>query len=125
MIRISATGASRDDNYNKLEYIRFNDPRVEKIYCYFLTKHRKMADGSLREPDNWKKGFDAGVVLDSKGRHFLDQWEYEKYGFAKRPDEEVNEVESLCAEMFGVKARLYELLQDDSKYQEAIDYFMR
>lgn len=123
-MRQSKTGALRNDNTNKLEWVRFNDPRVEKIYAFFMHKHRHLADGTLREPDNWKKGFDSGDVLDSKGRHFLDGWEIEKYGFAVRPDEDsVDEIETLCAEMFGVKARLYELVKDDENYRKAVEYF--
>lgn|SRR3990167_2661486 len=124
MTRMFKSGATRNDSKDKLEFIRFNDPRVEKVYAYFMHKHRHLPDGTLREPDNWKLGFDDGVILDSRGRHFLDSWEIEKYGKAHRPDEpEVNQIETLCAELFGIKAKLYELVKDDKIYEEALNYF--
>lgn len=54
-IRVSATGASRDTSNGKVDFCSLNSPLVEKAFGEYMLKHRKMSDGSLREPDNWKK----------------------------------------------------------------------
>ena len=99
------TGATRDTDQGKLGYMGFFNPFVLKRYAEYMHKHRQQSDGSLRDPDNWQKGIDKKVYLDSKCRHFMDTWLW-AYG-----DPSVDIEETLCAELFNTMGFLYELLR--------------
>ncbi len=46
------TGATRDDNTNKLSYSKGLSSQVLQRYLEYLGKHRGQADGKLRDWDN-------------------------------------------------------------------------
>ena len=102
------SGATRDGDENKLSLIKALCPLVMKRYIEYLGKHRKQADGNMRDWDNWKQGIPIGVYMDSKGRHFLDTWLHHD-GF---PEEAVcDDIEDvLCAVMFNTMGYLHEIL---------------
>ncbi len=68
------SGATRDKNEDKLEYARFFSPEVLHYFAKYMHKNRIQTDGKLRDPDNWKKGMDFQVYMDSMARHFWDVW---------------------------------------------------
>ena len=59
------TGATRDALDGKLSYRGFLDPAVLERYSQYMHEKRTLSDGSLREPDDWKKGIPRKVYLDS------------------------------------------------------------
>ncbi len=73
-IRTFETGASRDTNEGKIEYARHLSPEAIKAFCEYMHKHRKLPDGTLRDPDNWKKGFPKQSLVDSMFRHQMEIW---------------------------------------------------
>ena len=73
-IREFDTGATRDTDVGKLSYIKGLCPNVLRGYMQYLDKHRRQSDGNMRDFDNWKKGIEKDVYLDSLGRHFWDVW---------------------------------------------------
>jgi hypothetical protein len=112
-IRQFKSGAKRDTNEGKLEYARFLSPIVIRRYAEYMNKHRKMTDGTLREPDDWQQLFGENheqICMDSLARHFMDIW-LENDGYKSRDGKE----EALCAIMFNSMAMLYKLLKVDSK----------
>ena len=112
-IRQWDSGANRDNTENKLEYARFMCPKVIQRYAEYMHKHRKVADGSLREPDNWKGLFGeehTRVCMDSLSRHYMDLWLLHE-GFEAREDVE----EALCAIMFNSMAYLHKVLKDKNR----------
>lgn len=72
MIRIFKDGGTRDTSNGKFAYYGFRHPLVEHSYGAYMHRHRKMPDGSLRDPDNWWKGWDKTTSLDCMVRHVVD-----------------------------------------------------
>jgi hypothetical protein len=70
--RTFASGALRDVADNKLEYYGFRHPLLEQYFAEYMHKHRKMPDGTLRDSNNWWKGWDKIVSLQSLVRHVED-----------------------------------------------------
>ena len=102
------TGATRDNNENKLSFIKALCPLVLKRYVEYIGKHRKQADGDMRDWDNWKQGIPKDVYIDSKGRHFIDTWlHYEGYG-QEAVHDDIEDI--LCAELFNTMGFLHEIL---------------
>lgn len=112
-IRRFETGATRNSDRGKYEIARFLDPLVIREFCAYMHKHRQLTDGSLRDPDNWKKGLSKQSLIDGLARHWQDIWEIHEYGGTARPEsgERVDESDALCAIMFNTMALLHRLIQ--------------
>lgn len=111
------TGATRNDNPDRLDYEAFLSPIVLQRYAQYLHKNRKQADGKMREGDNWQKGIPQEVYMKSKFRHFMDTWLYYR-GFDS--DQTSNDIEvSLCAELFNTMGMLFEILKDRNAIEKA------
>lgn len=74
MVRQFDTGATRDLDENKLDFEGFLSPRVTLHFAQYMHGKRKMADGSLRDADNWQKGIPMDAYMKSMWRHFHDLW---------------------------------------------------
>ena len=72
MLRQFDGGAVRDTANGKIEYIGFTDVLVEHSFGNYMLKHQTCSDGSLRQADNWKSGWDTKISLDSMVRHVMD-----------------------------------------------------
>ena len=110
VIRKFSTGATRDTAQNKLDFEGFESPIVWKSYAQYLNKHRKTADGSLRESDNWQKLFGEkhyDVCMKSMLRHVVDVWMQHR-GFEGEQALE----DDLNAIIFNCKAYLFKLLTE-------------
>ena len=101
------SGATRNDDENRIDPEGFFSVLVVKRYCEYMHKHRKQADGKLRDSDNWMKGIPKKAYMKSAWRHFLDWWS-EHREFASREGLEV----ALCALMFNVMGYLHEVLRE-------------
>ncbi len=104
------SGATRDNNEGKFDYEGFLSPIVIEAYGRYMHKHRKQADGKLRDSDNWQKGMPKDAYIKSAFRHFIDVWK-EHRGFKGRDGLE----EALCALLFNIQGYLYEYLKDQKK----------
>lgn len=104
-MRTFESGATRNDNPDRLDYESFLSPAVLKRYAEYLHKHRVQADGKLRDSDNWQQGIPKDVYMKSAVRHFIDVWA----GHRKAWD--VDMEESLCAVMFNIMGYLFEHLK--------------
>ena len=93
------TGATRDTDIGKNDYIGFLSPLVIRRYGDYMRKHQEQSDHTLRTSDNWKKGIPKDAYIRSAGRHFLDWW-LEHEGYKSREGVE----EALCALLFNVLA---------------------
>jgi hypothetical protein len=107
------TGATRDSGEGKYEYARFFDSRVVKSDAAFMHKHRLQVDGTLRDPDNWKRGIPIQNYMDGLARHFQDLWELHQHGSATRPEtgESVDLIETLAAIRFNCMGWMFEVLK--------------
>lgn len=70
--RTFASGANRNSAEGKLEYYGFSHPLVETSFAQYMHHHRKLEDGTLRDSDNWWKGFPDRVIIESLLRHIQD-----------------------------------------------------
>lgn len=109
-IRTFDTGATRDTDQGKLDFIKAFSPIVILRYLRYLDKHRKQPDGSYRDFDNWKKGIPQEAYISGGGRHFLDTWLLTE-GYATEDNHGPVEIEdAICAQMFNLMGRLHEML---------------
>jgi hypothetical protein len=126
-IRTFDTGATRDTDMGKNDYEGFLSPFVLERFGDYMTKHRKQSDGSLRDSDNWQKGFGIGekhfqTCIKSMWRHLLDVWFIHRghYRFDKQRNEEITIDEALCALLFNVMAYLHQYLINMAKDKQNI-----
>jgi len=107
------SGATRDSDTNKNDYEGFLSPLVLERYGNYMTKHRKQADGQLRDSDNWMKGIPKEAYIKSMWRHFLDVWFIHRgyKRFDKQRNEEITIDEALMALLFNVMGYTYEILK--------------
>lgn len=105
-IREFETGATRTDDKERLDYEGFLSPLVLKRYAEYMHKHRKQADGTLRDSDNWQKGIPVTEYMKSKWRHFMDTWRIVRCG-----GDEAELEDFLCAELFNTMGLLHEILK--------------
>lgn len=109
------TGATRDNDDTKPDYEGFMSPLVVEAFGAYMNKHRKQADGKLRDSDNWQKGIPMNAYMKSGFRHFVEWWK-EHRGIETKDGIE----EALCAMLFNVSGYLHEYLKLKAKL-EAID----
>lgn len=105
-VREFATGAKRDSDVGKFDYEGFYNPLVVERFGEYMNKHRAMADGSLRDSDNWQLGMTKQVYMKSGWRHFFDWWKAHR-GYTARESIE----EALCALIFNAQGYLFEVLK--------------
>lgn len=71
-MRVFEGGGLRDSSEGKLNYYGFRHPKLEQSFAEYMHEHRKMPDGSLRDANNWWKGWDKEISLQSMVRHMED-----------------------------------------------------
>lgn len=107
------SGATRDNDETKYDYEGFLSPLVIEAYGKYMHKHRKQADGKLRDSDNWQKGFGDNhfdVCIKSLWRHFMDLWR-EHRGLPSREGLD----DAICGILFNVMAYYHKILADRGK----------
>jgi len=72
MVRRLESGALRDTDNGKFEYFGFMHPLNDYSFAKYMHEHRKMADGSMRDSNNWWAGFGLDVCIQSLVRHIED-----------------------------------------------------
>ena len=106
-MRIFEGGATRDGDEGKHDYEGFMSPLVVKRFGEYMTKSRILADGSVRDSDNWQKGIPQDQYIKSGFRHFVTWWlDHRGLAGSKYALEE-----TLCALMFNVMGYLHEHLK--------------
>lgn len=104
-MRTFESGATRNLDESKLDFEGFFSPLVMERFAEYMHKHRKQADGKLRDSDNWQKGIPLDAYMKSGYRHFFDWWK-EHRGISTQEGLE----DSLCALLFNVQGYLHECL---------------
>lgn len=103
-IRTFPGGATRDSSEGKNYYGGFISPEFIVAFGDYMTVHRKQSDGSLRTPDNWKKGMPPRECFESLLRHVMDIW-LEMDGLESRDGLD----EAFGGAMFNLQALWYNL----------------
>lgn len=101
------TGATRDTDEGKPDFIGYLSPLVLSRYGEYMLKHQMQTNGEMRASDNWKKGMPKAEYLKSMFRHLLDVW-LEDEGHESRDGLE----EALCAIIFNASGYLHEHLKE-------------
>jgi len=99
-MRTFETGATRDDDKDKIDPEGFLSPFAIEAFCQYMKKHQIQADGSRRTSDNWQKGMSIETYIKSAWRHFLAVWKGHRAGKLSLDD--------LCALMFNVQGMIHE-----------------
>lgn len=105
-MRTFETGATRDNDSDKLDFEGFLSPLALKAFAEYMHTCRIQADGQLRDSDNWQKGIPLEVYMKSMWRHFFSVWEAHRSGRTATAE--------LCALMFNVQGYLHEALHVQS-----------
>ena len=108
-IRSFDTGATRDTAEGKYDYEGFLSPIVLEAFGRYMHSHRLQSDGSLRDSDNWQKGFPKEVYMKSLLRHLIVAWREHRACEILR----ATLIEALCGIMFNSMGYLHEVLKDD------------
>ena len=114
-MREFASGATRNNAGDKLEYKGFICPEALTAFAEYMHNHRIQADGQMRDSDNWKKGIPIAVYNDSLIRHVHDYHRLIDGWSPKCPDDGhvLTAKELLCAILFNVQGLLHETLKDE------------
>jgi len=113
IMRKFESGATRNSDEGKYDYEGFLHPLVLERYAQYMNKHRKQADGNLRDSDNWQNLFGEkhlDICMKSGWRHFMDWWKQHR-GYKGQDTLE----DSICALLFNGQAYLLKLLIDKQK----------
>ena len=105
-VRRFDTGATRDSEIGKPDYEGFLSPLVIEAYGRYMNHHRRMADGSLRDSDNWQKGIPPEAYMKSGWRHFMEWWKCHRGGVARE-----GIVFAVCGLLFNAMGWLHEYLK--------------
>ncbi len=120
-IRIFTTGAFRDNDEQKLNYVGSLSPLALEGFVDFMRRHN-IVDGKVRRDEgNWKKGFPKQSYMESKFRHFMETWKIHE-GYST---DEI--LETLYAEFFNIQGYIHELLIErlkDSKKSKKPKYHL-
>jgi hypothetical protein len=112
-VREFPTGATRDDDDEKLDFEGFISPAVLVRYGEYMHKHRMQSDDKLRPSDNWQKGIPIPEYAKSLVRHVVYLWRDHRVAMTSVPEKKHFSVmeEILCAIMFNTIGWLHELLK--------------
>ncbi len=112
--RLFATGATRNNDPERVDWVRMMSLSALFEYADYMRRHRKQADGALREFDNWKGqdgkgGFPKHEIVESLVRHTLDLAALES---GVEPMRKCEEKEACCAIIFNAMAYLHTILAE-------------
>ncbi len=99
------SGATRDDDTNKIDYEGHLSPLAIEAFGVYMHKHRFQADGVIRDSDNWQKGIPKDAYMKSMWRHFFAVWKNYRLGKDYKED--------LCALFFNVQGLLHEEVKNE------------
>lgn len=116
------TGATRSAEGDKYDYEGFISPLVLEAYSEYMHKHRKQADGKLRDSDNWQKGIPIKSYQKSLIRHTMDLWSLFRGHRSLSVRTEYTDSENnstvlkslLCSIMFNAMGYLFEILREEN-----------
>ena len=111
MVRTFDTGATRSEDAGRTMYPGYFSFLVMERFGEYMTRHRIQEDGSLRDPDNWKKGMPTNSYRDGLFRHH-QHLQLRMDGFQPNdPKAEPGIEDDLCAIIFNAQGLLHETLK--------------
>lgn len=122
--RAFQTGATRDDDSQKLDYEGFLSPIVLRRFSEYMHKCRLRnipVGQSIRSSDNWQNGMPLDSYMKSGLRHVFEWWLMHDGFVAKDEKGQVLDLEEvLCATLFNVQGYLFQILKakDDRRLSD-------
>ncbi len=110
-IRTFETGATRSGDSGRYDPEGFLSPLALERFCEYMNKHRRQADGTLRDSDNWQKGMPLISYMKGMWRHLLHLWQRHRGWTVTDPGAAANIEEDLCAIIFNAQGYLHELVK--------------
>lgn len=111
-VRVFSSGATRDTDIGKLNYLKALSPLVLQRYVQYLDKHRLQTDGNYRDWDNWKQGIDKQTYCESLLRHVINLWLLHE-GLSAKDNHGLVDIEnSLMAIIFNAMGYAFEMLKN-------------
>lgn len=117
-IRTFSSGSTRDTDKDKLNYIKALSPIVLQEYVAYLGRHRVQSNGQLRDWDNWKKGINKQVYLESLDRHLMALWLLHDGYPSSDNHGPVTIKDSLNGIIFNAMGYLHEVLSEKEKHND-------
>ena len=111
-IRAFDTGATRSSDAGRPDYEGYLSPLVIERFGEYMTKHRKQADGTLRESDNWQKGMPLATYVKALWRHMHHFWMRHRGWVVVDPKAAETIQDDLCAMLFNTQGYLHALLAE-------------
>lgn len=113
------TGATRNVDDDKLDFEGCLSPLVLQEFAKYMHKHRRQADGKLRDSDNWQKGIPKTEYAKSAWRHFFDFWMLHR-GYQARSEngKPVTMLEALMGLRFNIQGYAHEILKGQAQASE-------
>lgn len=108
--RTFSTGATRNSDEGKYDFEGFLSPLVIKRFGEYMHKHRHLADGSLRDSDNWQRGIPRPQLIKSGWRHMFDWWAHHR---GVKPLDPTSVEDALCGLIFNAMGYLHETLVEN------------
>ena len=105
------TGATRDADDDRPDYEGCLSPLVLERFGEYMVKHRKQADGKLRDSDNWQKGIPRSAYLQGLLRHVMHLWQRHRGWPVRDPLAGADLEEDICAALFNLQGYLHEYLK--------------
>lgn len=109
------TGATRNNDENRIDPEGFFSPEVLEEFCAYMHKCRFRPSGEIRNSDNWQLGIPQSAYAKSLWRHHLAfMKQHRKQGNHKEaPSPYRNNVliEQCCAGMFNYMGYMFEELK--------------
>jgi hypothetical protein len=102
-LREFETGATRSSDLGRIDPEAALSPLVIERYNEYILKHRRQADGALRDMDNWQKGIPLAVYFKGLWRHMLHAWQRHRGWTVVDPKAAVDIQEDLCAIIFNAQ----------------------
>jgi hypothetical protein len=114
VVRTFTTGATRSSDAGKNDYEGFFSPLVVREFGNYMTRHRFLPDGSVRDSDNWQKGIPRDQAIKSFLRHGLDLWTIHR-GYPATDDKgnTVTLYDTLSALLFNAQVYFHEQIKAD------------
>lgn len=106
-MRVFKTGATRDLADSKFDYEGFLSLEALDAYAAYMHRHRRQADGKLRDSDNWQKGIPRSAYMKSLLRHTFNAWRVHRGVQPIQGDEPIEA--ALCGVLFNTMGLLFEI----------------
>lgn len=109
--RVFESGATRNNDSGRDDPEGYLSPLSIDRFNQYMTKHRKLADGTIRDSDNWQKGIPLATYMKGLWRHNHHAWTRHRGWPVRDPLAAENLEEDLCAIIFNAQGYLHEILK--------------